>query len=349
MKIGNAIKNILQADSTLNALIGTRIRPITGGQSPTLPFVTYRILGVDPVNTMDGPAQVDVTDVELTVFSEKYIEMHNIADQVRSVLDHYCGTAEGFIIDHCYYQGQREEFADSNRLYAHTVMFSIRGKNIVTQTAALAGVLNATATAVCQIQAFQFLQANANIAGSASTNMIIAKQLSVTLGAAATASCIIQLTNDLNATANITGSASLATTLAKLLTGQLNTSASASASITVQTAQLLAGNLTTTGAAFMASQILKQLNGSASISALAGVIIDVQQTKAFISETFTITAPLTTGQQTYTLNNFAGVTPKAVFVTSVGHGYGKQCHANGHPFNRFCHRAKQPVELLCTK
>lgn len=100
MSIGDAIRSVLKADSTLYSLVGEKIYPVAAPQRVQIPFVVYADDGTDEKRSKDGPGNYDVKDFGFDVYAKTYDQAHTISARIRTVINGYSGTSEGIEIDY---------------------------------------------------------------------------------------------------------------------------------------------------------------------------------------------------------------------------------------------------------
>jgi hypothetical protein len=86
----------LQADSGITALVGGRVYPVRAPDSPTFPYITYRVR-LEPENTLDvapiTKAIISVTAAARTTASASgYNTAHAIGGAIRDALGYFKGS-----------------------------------------------------------------------------------------------------------------------------------------------------------------------------------------------------------------------------------------------------------------
>ncbi len=84
--IGDAIYEILHADSAVSALIGDRVFPVIAKLNSIPPFLVYSERLSEPIITKEGPIQRDLILLEITAISKSYREAKTISNKVRQAL-----------------------------------------------------------------------------------------------------------------------------------------------------------------------------------------------------------------------------------------------------------------------
>lgn len=93
MALGQAIYEIIRANATALASFGTRIYPMTIPDEPALPAIVYQLDGIEPTFTQTQTEQWDTCSVTLTVYADTYTLCETYADQLRTAISRYRGSA----------------------------------------------------------------------------------------------------------------------------------------------------------------------------------------------------------------------------------------------------------------
>jgi len=135
MEVGKALLNILNADSSITALIGaggstTGIRCFPSAYrvpaSMTTPFMTYQVVSDSPNNTKNGVSEYDYVTVQISVFETRYEDLQTLVGLVRTALDYVSGTYNGVEVDKIFFESASEAFDDSfgdNGIYQYNMDF----------------------------------------------------------------------------------------------------------------------------------------------------------------------------------------------------------------------------------
>lgn len=94
MNCGAAIYGILSADSTLQGLLATStsIFPDVAIQGAENPCIVYSESTSDYSDTKSGGSKLDVSFVQIDVYTNTIAERKTISERVRTLLDRYSGT-----------------------------------------------------------------------------------------------------------------------------------------------------------------------------------------------------------------------------------------------------------------
>jgi hypothetical protein len=85
---GQALKNVLLADTRVNSLVGQRIFPSQMPERTTMPAVVYTQISVSPESTFESTAATEyaATRVQVDVYAKTYDAAHALAEAVDDVL-----------------------------------------------------------------------------------------------------------------------------------------------------------------------------------------------------------------------------------------------------------------------
>jgi len=129
MDIGKAIYNILSEDVAVAAKVDTRIFPNVATQSIGFPFIIYDVQSDSPEDTKDGVANLDITNIMGSAYSDSYSTSTQIGGSIRTALDRYTGTNSGVVINTIVFEGYNDAFDDmsgSDGIYRKSLDFKIR-------------------------------------------------------------------------------------------------------------------------------------------------------------------------------------------------------------------------------
>lgn len=128
MNIGNVIYNILSNNAALAALVGTKIYPSETPQAIAMPVVLYSIENIEPLTSKDGVSKLDVYSIDISCFSNKYDEMIDIYQAIRTALDRYKGTNSTIKIDQINFKNFNRDFIESAQVHQGSSTYEIRVK-----------------------------------------------------------------------------------------------------------------------------------------------------------------------------------------------------------------------------
>ena len=104
--IGKAIYDILSSDGTVSGYVATRIYPDTVPQNADFPYIAYSVISTLPTNAKDGVSRMDLTGVQIDIYSRDYSDTQAIAVAARAALDRYSGTNNTVIINSAVFANQ---------------------------------------------------------------------------------------------------------------------------------------------------------------------------------------------------------------------------------------------------
>jgi hypothetical protein len=86
------LRNALVTNTSVTAIVSTRIYPVLAPASAALPFITYRRAGVSRSQSLAGPIGLPTVNLEVEVYDTTYNGARELADVCRVALDGYGGT-----------------------------------------------------------------------------------------------------------------------------------------------------------------------------------------------------------------------------------------------------------------
>ena len=86
MGLEQSIKSTLAGDTTVNTLVGGRIRPLAAAQSDAPPYITYHLTANDRLMTFGGPSAYGTATVEIGIFASTYAATVALSAEVKRVL-----------------------------------------------------------------------------------------------------------------------------------------------------------------------------------------------------------------------------------------------------------------------
>lgn len=122
--IAKTIKSLLAGESTLTALIGTKIFPYVMNEDTSLPAVVYSIETLTPEYNKGGWA-LDRIDFTVHSFSDNYVELQNIVGAVRTALELKRTGAGTEDINRIYLSSQDEGFDNEAGVFFNKLSFKV--------------------------------------------------------------------------------------------------------------------------------------------------------------------------------------------------------------------------------
>lgn len=110
------LRSALVGNATFSSLVGTKVFPVLApekdpsGNKVTLPFVTWRRVGIRRQQTLGAPMGMPVTTVEYSIFGSTYEQARDVADAMRAVLDGYGGTVNNTEVKQTSLEQESDDF-----------------------------------------------------------------------------------------------------------------------------------------------------------------------------------------------------------------------------------------------
>lgn len=131
MKVGLAIRNILQSDAPVQTLVSSRVFPELAPEGVAMPYLVYSIVSNSPSDAKDG-TRIDEAQVELFSVASTYSAANDLADKVRAAMDRKSATvsvAEGdVVVQSCHYTNEVTEVSADRKTYVSIQDYTIRIK-----------------------------------------------------------------------------------------------------------------------------------------------------------------------------------------------------------------------------
>jgi hypothetical protein len=89
MTVDSIIFGILNGNSAVTGVVGSKIFPSQAPQTTPFPFIVFETISTMPNNTKSGPSEMDQYRIQVTTLSTENNQANDIADKVRSALDYY--------------------------------------------------------------------------------------------------------------------------------------------------------------------------------------------------------------------------------------------------------------------
>lgn len=104
------LRTALVGNTSVTAMVGTRIYPLLAPKTAALPFITWRRSGISREHTLAGPMGVPNVSVEMQSFAATYEDVRQVADRVRLVLDGYGGIVNNVEVKHVSLEQESDDF-----------------------------------------------------------------------------------------------------------------------------------------------------------------------------------------------------------------------------------------------
>lgn len=77
----------LGGDSTLTALVGSRIYPLSRPQGDPLPAIVYQRIATTPLNSINGFSRLDAVRIQFSCYAKTLLAAKELAEALRSAMD----------------------------------------------------------------------------------------------------------------------------------------------------------------------------------------------------------------------------------------------------------------------
>lgn len=95
MKTEEAIYKHLSTDSTITAIVGTRIYPVLAPQDASYPCLVYQRLGSEPVHAMANDATLREVTMVFASLAKTYSGVKTLQDVLEDSIKDFSGTLGG--------------------------------------------------------------------------------------------------------------------------------------------------------------------------------------------------------------------------------------------------------------
>lgn len=113
---GNIIYALLNNDSAVGALIGTKIRPMKAAQDDDYPYLIYESISKPSLQSKDGNTGWYKMRYQLSMLATSLSTVQSIAEAVRVALDNQSGTIAGFEVQNITFEDERDLFNDNSAI-----------------------------------------------------------------------------------------------------------------------------------------------------------------------------------------------------------------------------------------
>ena len=124
------LRTALVGNTSVTAIVSSRIYPVLAPASAALPFVTWRRSAITREQTLGPPMGVPRVSVEYSIYATTYEQARDTADAMRRVLDGYGGTADNTEVKQTSLENESDDFvtlagADMPPVYQVTQTYDI--------------------------------------------------------------------------------------------------------------------------------------------------------------------------------------------------------------------------------
>jgi hypothetical protein len=124
--LGKAIYSILSGAPLVGGTLDNKIYPVSAPQSATLPYLVYKIVGVEPNDTKDDVSDTDAVRVQFELVDKSYSRIVQTAEALRVLLDRFRGQVGATFIDGVRYLEYEDDFSPEPGIYQHFADYQIR-------------------------------------------------------------------------------------------------------------------------------------------------------------------------------------------------------------------------------
>jgi hypothetical protein len=111
MKSPETVLRVALANSTaVTALVGTRVFPVVAPAEAVYPFVTWRRVAVQRLQTLSIPVGLPRVTLDFSIYGATYDQARQVADAMRKVLDGYGGTVDNTVVHRASVENETDDF-----------------------------------------------------------------------------------------------------------------------------------------------------------------------------------------------------------------------------------------------
>jgi hypothetical protein len=111
MKSPEAVLRVALANSTaVSSLVGTRVYPVVAPAEAVYPFVTWRRVAVQRLQTLSIPVGLPRVTLDFSIYGATYNQARQVADAMRKVLDGYGGTVDNTVVHRASVENETDDF-----------------------------------------------------------------------------------------------------------------------------------------------------------------------------------------------------------------------------------------------
>jgi hypothetical protein len=111
MKSPETVLRVALANSTaVTALVGNRVFPVVAPAEAVYPFVTWRRVAVQRLQTLSIPVGLPRVTLDFSIYGATYDQARQVADAMRTVLDGYGGTVDNTVVHRASVENETDDF-----------------------------------------------------------------------------------------------------------------------------------------------------------------------------------------------------------------------------------------------
>lgn len=119
-----AVYKLLSGESTITALVGSKVFPVTEPQQDGYPVIVYSQLNEERIESKDGPI-LNGHRFTIDIYAESYSECHSIAQATKTLLEWYNGTVDGVQYAIRFTDQQDQDFEDETQTFGIVQDYSL--------------------------------------------------------------------------------------------------------------------------------------------------------------------------------------------------------------------------------
>jgi hypothetical protein len=104
------LRHALVNNATFSGLAGARVYPLVAPADAVYPFVTWRRVAVQRLQSLSVPAGTPRTTIDYTIFGATYDQARQVSDAMRDVLDGYAGTVDTTVVHRANVENETDDF-----------------------------------------------------------------------------------------------------------------------------------------------------------------------------------------------------------------------------------------------
>jgi hypothetical protein len=111
MKSPETVLRVALANSTaVTSLVGNRVFPVVAPAEAVYPFVTWRRVAVQRLQTLSIPVGLPRVTLDFSIYGATYDQARQVADAMRKVLDGYGGTVDNTVVHRASVENETDDF-----------------------------------------------------------------------------------------------------------------------------------------------------------------------------------------------------------------------------------------------
>lgn len=133
MSLESKIYSLLNADTTIESLVGEKIYPLIAGENETLPYIVYQVLSDVRDHDLQNICGMAIANIQVSCWANSYANVISLKDAVLDCLDNfsdYDNPSDEQIIQVIYSDGVTDLLdldagLDKNKSYGKRIVFKV--------------------------------------------------------------------------------------------------------------------------------------------------------------------------------------------------------------------------------